>query len=228
MPDHEQIYQTEAARYDRLISRQPDLLQVVEAILPITGLDIIDLGAGTGRLTCVLAEKVGSILALDASEVMLKVAAEKLQLAGLYNWRTQAADHRAIPAENASADLIVSGWSICYIASSNLKDWQHNLGQVMEEIQRVIRPGGTAIIIETMGTGYETPHPPDFLLAYYSMLEHDFGFAYRWIRTDYAFVDHAEAEQLTRFFFGDELADQVVFNGIVALPECAGVWWRKF
>jgi hypothetical protein len=40
--------------------------------------------------------------------------------------------------------------------------------------------------------------------------------------------DHAEAEQLTRFFFGDELADQVAFNNIVALPECAGVWWRKF
>ncbi|RAP21073.1 hypothetical protein C2W64_03656 [Brevibacillus laterosporus] len=33
----------------------------------------------------------------------------------------------------------------------------------MSEIKRVLRPGGTAIIFETMGTGYETPHPPAFL-----------------------------------------------------------------
>jgi dihydroorotase len=33
-----------------------------------------------------------------------------------------------------------------------------------------------------------------------------------------------QAEQLTRFFFGDDLADKVAEQKLSHLPECAGVW----
>jgi hypothetical protein len=36
-----------------------------------------------------------------------------------------------------------------------------------------------------------------------------------------------EALELSRFFFGDELADRVERNRWVILPECTGVWWRN-
>ncbi len=35
--------------------------------------------------------------------------------------------------------------------------------EVLAEASRVLRDGGTIIIMETLGTGYETPCPPDFL-----------------------------------------------------------------
>jgi hypothetical protein len=98
----------------------------------------------------------------------------------------------------------------------------------MLEIQRVLRPGGTVIIFENFGTGAETPDPPDFLQAYYNALVQEYGFEHRWIRTDYQFADVEEAEQLTRFFFGNEIADKAVNKHGVHLPECAGVWWRVF
>ena len=41
-----------------------------------------------------------------------------------------------------------------------------------------------------------------------------------------AAVDEVAAEQLTRFFFGDEMADEVVRQNWVVLPECTGVWWK--
>ena len=34
-----------------------------------------------------------------------------------------------------------------------------------------------------------------------------------------------EAEELTRFFFGDELAARVVEKEWLILPECTGIWW---
>ena len=35
-----------------------------------------------------------------------------------------------------------------------------------------------------------------------------------------------EAADLTRFFFGDEMADDVLAKGDPIVPECTGIWWR--
>lgn len=227
MPDHDSIYKSEAETYDLLISKQPSLYDVIESIQPVEGLDILDLGAGSGRLTRVLAPTAKSILAIDASETMLQVTADKLQEAGLLNWATQVADHRKLPVHDNSCDLIVSGWSICYLGSSNIPNWKENIHQVMAEIRRVLRPGGSAIIFENFGTGSTVPNPPSFLRAYYDLLENEYGMSHTWIRTDYQFDSLEEAEQLSRFFFGDDLAQQVVREGWTQLPECAGVWWLR-
>jgi ubiquinone/menaquinone biosynthesis C-methylase UbiE len=228
MPNHDEIYRTEAEQYERLISTQPNLSEIVESIVSYADLDIIDLGAGTGRLSCVLAGKAKSILLLDQSEAMLKVAAQKLAAAHHTNWHIQKSDHRKIQAESQSADLVVSGWSLCYLASSPIQDWEQNLQLMQQEIKRVLRPGGTVIIFETMGTGAETPDPPDFLRQYYEQLEVRYGFSYQWIRTDYHFKSVIEAEQLTSFFFGENMAKKVTETYGMHLPECAGVWHRSF
>ncbi|GIO01588.1 class I SAM-dependent methyltransferase [Brevibacillus laterosporus] len=223
-PNHPDIYQNQVEKYERLISKQPSLYAVMNQIKPIENTDIIDLGAGSGRLATVLAKQAKSIVALDASEAMLQITAHKLKQAGLHNWRTQVADHRALPVANDSADLLVSGWSIGYLANSADPTWKHNIKQVMEEMKRVLRPGGTAIILETMGTGYETPHPPVFLQDYYRSLEQDYGFSFSWIRLDYHFKSVEEATDLTRFFFGEEVAEKVASQSLLQVPECAGIW----
>lgn len=227
MPNHEQIYKTQAEQYDLMISRQPSLLAVIEEITPIKGLDVIDLGAGSGRLTSVLAPHAKSILALDASAAMLEVNAQQLTHACLSNWKTSVADHRNIPADDNSADVIVAGWTVCYLTSSEVPNDELNLEKIILEMKRVLRPGGMIVIMETMGTGYETPHPPEFLTQYYSLLENKYGFSHKWIRLDYQFADLEEAERQARFFFGNELADRVVAEKLVTLPECAGVWWLE-
>jgi ubiquinone/menaquinone biosynthesis C-methylase UbiE len=225
MPDHFAIYEEEAERYHELIAKQPSVLDWIEEIRPIRGLDVVDLGAGSGRLTAVLADQANTIIALDAYEPMLHIAAERLGSAGHTNWSTQVADHRELPLEGHSADVIVSGWSICYLCSDELPDWETNIRQVMSEMKRVLRDNGTIIFFESMGTGFETPHPPSFLKKYYATLEHDYGFSHKWIRTDYEFDSAEQAEQLTRFFFSDELADRVARDKLLHLPECAGIWW---
>lgn len=227
MPDHSAIYEKEADRYHQLISKQPDLRVCIDELRPFSGLDIVDLGAGSGRLTAVLAEQAKSIIALDASESMLQITASRLSEAGYTNWTTKVADHRMLPLKDNSADLVVSGWSICYLGSDTDPDWEQNISKVMGEIKRVLRANGTVIIFETMGTGFETPATPDFLKPYYAALVKDYRFSHKWIRTDYQFDSAEQAEQLTRFFFGDDLADKVAEQKLIHLPECAGVWWLQ-
>ncbi|MGF7047853.1 ubiquinone/menaquinone biosynthesis C-methylase UbiE [Paenibacillus sp. DS2015] len=227
MPDHTSIYEKEAEKYHELISKQPILKDEIEAIRPFSGLDVVDMGAGTGRLSTVLATQAQSLIALDASEAMLQITANRLRTAGLNNWQTQVADHRKLPLANSSADLIISGWSISYLGGNHIPDWEHNIDTVIREMSRVVRSDGTLIIIETLGTGFEVPSPPDFLQPYYSALIHKYGFSHKWIRTDYEFDHIQQAEELTRFFFGDVLANRVVNEHRVHLPECAGIWWLQ-
>jgi hypothetical protein len=92
----------------------------------------------------------------------------------------------------------------------------------------VLRPRGSAIVIETLGTGHTTPFaPPLELERYYALLTQQFGFDRTWIRTDYEFPSLAEGERLLRLFFGEELATHFVSTGRRVLPECTGVWSRR-
>lgn len=50
-----------------------------------------------------------------------------------------------------------SGWSICYMVVWHKETWQAELGKALAEMKRVLRPGGTIIILETLGTGKDKP-----------------------------------------------------------------------
>jgi ubiquinone/menaquinone biosynthesis C-methylase UbiE len=229
VPDYQEIYQTQAGKYDLLVSRedyQKNILRALDQVRPLDGLDVIELGAGSGRLTCMLAPIVRAILALDVSQHMLDVAIAKLEKTGLQNWRVAVADNRSLPVADRIADVSIAGWSLGHSTSWHAQTWHDEIGQVLAHMKRGLRPGGTVIILETLGTGWETPHPPtDALAAYYEFLEEEHGFSSTWIRTDYRFTSPSEAEDLTRFFFGDELADGVASEHLAILPECTGIWW---
>jgi ubiquinone/menaquinone biosynthesis C-methylase UbiE len=233
MPDHfQEIYRTQAERYDRLVSREDfrgNILSALVEICPLADLEVVEFGAGTGRLTRLLALMVKHIQAYDISLQMLEVAKTTLELTGSTNWTLTVGDNRNLPAEANSADLTVAGWSFGHSQSWYPDTWRDEIGKALAEMSRILRPGGTTIIMETMGTGQRQPAPPhEGLAAYYAWLENDHGFSYKWIRTDYQFESVAEADELTRFFFGDELADRIVQEQLMILPECTGIWWRMY
>ncbi len=230
MDDERPVYNQGAEQYHRLVScedYQQHILPAINGIQPLTGLDVVELGAGTGRITRLLAPLARSIWAFDLSLHMLRKAAEVMNAGGWHNWNLGMADHRWLPVEPHSADLVIAGWSICYLVVWHPQSWQVELERAMAEMRRVLRPGGTILLLETLGTGFEAPHAPEKLDPYYTFLEQA-GFQMTWLRTDYRFSSASEAEELTRFFFGDELAQWVAARQTTILPECTGLWHLRY
>lgn len=223
------IYQTDADRYEALVSRedhQGNIIKALEEIVGPDGLDVLDLGAGTGRLTMMLAPRAKSIRAFDVSSEMLRVCRERLLASGLSNWEVDVADHRQLPVADHSVDLVVSGWSVAYLAVWNPETWRDELEKWLSEMKRVLRRNSFIVLFESLGTGNESPIKLEHLKGYYPWLD-EAGFQNKWIRTDYKFESIDEAEDLSRFFFGDELAEKIRQNDWGILPECTGVWWKK-
>ena len=228
MPDHDAIYRLEPARYEALVAREDykgNLWEAIKSIRSPTGLDVLELGAGTGRLTRLLAPHVRRLTAADISPAMLAENRRLLQRAALLEKvALVVADHRIAGDEALPVDLVIAGWSIAYeVCRPTLEE--ERLYFLLERWNRMLRADGTILIIETQGTGVEHPAPPERLEPYYLMLLMA-GFESTWIRTDYRFESLAEAEELTRFFFGDALADRVLEEQLTILPECTGLWWR--
>ena len=227
----EEIYTHHAHDYDQLVGREDqrgNLFAAIDEICPFAGLTVVDLGAGTGRVTRMMAVLAEKVIALDASAHMLATAHDMLDESGLDNWRLAVGLNEQLPLAERVADVVIEGWSFGHIMGWYGDDWQTIMDVTLAEAQRILKPNGTLILIETLGTGSKQPQPPTERLAMlYEYCQNTHGFEHRWVRTDYQFESIAEAEHLTRFFFGDELADRVVRERLTILPECTGNWWRR-
>ncbi len=230
MPTFEQIYAAHADDYDRLVDREDHRGNMIEAIRelhPLDGAEVVEMGAGTGRITRQLVPLIKHIRAFDASEHMLSVARKRMEMTGFTNWSLEVADNAALPVADASVDVSIAGWSFGHQTEWAEDRWRQTIGAGIDEMLRVLRPGGTAIILETLGTGSRQPAPPNEMLgAYYDWLEKERGFSSTWIRTDYQFESVEEGAELFRFFFGDGLAQLVIDGGSPIVPECTGLWYR--
>lgn len=230
MADHHEIYEQDADIYDNLVSHEDycgNLLKEIERLASLSKKDVVELGAGTGRITGLIAPKVNSIKAFDISRHMLDFAETKLKELNLNNWELAVADNRDIPLSNNCADIVISGWSIGYFASWKNADWKEDTKKAVGEMERMLKHNGSILIIETLGTGHKQPIEPMIELSeYYSYLENELGFSRSWIRTDYKFSSVKDAEKTVRSFFGDELGNYLRDNNTVILPECTGLWTK--
>jgi ubiquinone/menaquinone biosynthesis C-methylase UbiE len=229
MSHFQEIYQHRAEDYDRLVSRedyQGNILAALNRDGLLNGARVVEMGAGTGRLTRMAAPLAAQLLAFDSSAHMLAVAARTL--AGYPQVQVKVADNRALPVADGWADVVMAGWSFGHAVGWFPDKWQVEIGKALAEMQRVARPGGQLLIFETLGTGTDDCQPPTPELGdYYAWLETEHDFAREAIRTDFKFASLAEAEELIRFFFGDEMGDAVVARGEVIVPECTGLWRRE-
>jgi ubiquinone/menaquinone biosynthesis C-methylase UbiE len=228
MTEHKEIYRSEADKYQALVDRedyQSNLMPGLMAIHDFTDCVVLELGAGTGRLTSMFAPLARSILAMDVSTAMLHVTAGRLAATRKKNVHLAVADHRDLPVAAKRFDVVIAGWSFCYLATWNRKTWQAELERGIAEVNRVLRPGGKIILVETLGTGETMPNPPAHLKDYLGFLAKG-GFQQKWLRTDYRFKSRAEAQDLTQFFFGEEMVGRIEGGKELILPECTGIWWK--
>src|SRR5687767_6372945 len=153
MPDNKTVYAHHGNEYEALIAREDYQGNILTALQNITSLEkrvVLDLGAGTGRLASMLVPLVSRVHAFDIAPDMLRVCHEKLLESGFSNWQAYIADHRQLPVKDHSTDLIVSGWSVSYLAVWNPDSWRAELEKAFEEMKRVLKGGGTIVLFESL------------------------------------------------------------------------------
>jgi ubiquinone/menaquinone biosynthesis C-methylase UbiE len=225
------LYVDHADHYERLVTHedyQGNLMAALQRLHPLEGSEVVELGAGTGRITLQLLPRVWRLLAFDLTPSMLRIAQEKIMKSGRTNGLAPLADSRALPVPAACTDLAVEGWSLVQIAVWHASDWRAQLGRAIDEMLRVVRPGGTVALIETLGTGAAQPDPPEAFTLYYDYLERERGFRGDWVRTDYRFESREQAAEIIAPVFGEAVLEKLVQSerGVI-LPECSGLWWRR-
>ena len=230
MPDLKLIYQSEAEQYQALVGREDYKRNLLPAILAADTLedkDVIELGAGTGRVSRMILPLVKRLVISDISHHMLVYGRDRLAEMDYPNWSATLESHIALPFATNCADIVITGWSFCYAALDSGDDWRESLEQALAEVERVLRPEGKLIIIESLGTGHKYPVAPDVLVEYLKYLDLH-GFIPDWIRTDYRFEDEEEAVALTTFFFGEDPMPMWETPEGMVVPECTGIWWKTF
>lgn len=100
---------------------------------------ILELGAGTGRITCPLANDGHTLLALDLHKAMLAALRKRVRRDELSSSITVIeADMRSLPLPDASVGMAIAPFN----ALMHLYTWPDLLG-CFREVARVLVPGGT-------------------------------------------------------------------------------------
>jgi len=113
---------------------------------------ILDVGAGTGRLSLRLAERGAEVTALDVSEEMLNMLKQKVKKHTFSKGMTfVVADAESLPFPDNSFDIITAAFLIVHLK---------NLKHFFAESYRVLKPGGLLAI-----TNINQKSPPELKTA---------------------------------------------------------------
>ena len=148
----------EFLEYTRLFLIQPELKPLVRAWCGIRdGMKILDVGCGTGYFTRLLAEggENAAITGLDLEEPFIAYAKEQAEKQKL-DIRFLVGDALSLPFEDESFDLVTSHTFLTSVPDPE---------RAMDEMKRVLRPGGCVASVTTMSylpfMQYIGEYPPE-------------------------------------------------------------------
>ncbi len=152
----ELLYRLEPELYDRLVRAERIHPGVLEW-MPLHVDRIVEVAAGTGRLTLELVMRADEVVAIEPAEQLREILIQKLA----------GADHgdRAkvingffddLPVSDAHADLVVA-------CSALTPDPGHGGEAGLAEMERVCRPGGLVVIVWPNGISWLAAHGYEYV-----------------------------------------------------------------
>jgi SAM-dependent methyltransferase len=138
-----------AEEYERT---RPDYPAALLDVLPLgAGAEVLDLGAGTGKLTRVLAQRYPHVIAVEPLDGMRAILERVVPAA-----ESKAGSAEALPLADASVDAVFAGQAFHWFAND----------EAVAEIARVLRPGGVLGLVWNGPDESRTSPLPDEYIAY--------------------------------------------------------------
>lgn len=109
-------------------------------------MDIVDLGAGEGVLSQLLAKRARSVVCVDNSPQMVKVGTQLADEANLDNLRYCLGDIESVPLQSATCDLALFSQALHHAIHPQ---------NAVREAHRLVRPGGLICIIDLKKHAFE-------------------------------------------------------------------------
>ena len=106
-------------------------------LAPLHG-TVLELGFGSGLNLPHYPEAVDTVLAVDPATLGQRLARGRLEAANM-NVEFVGLDGQAVDVPDASADCALVTWTLCTIPDA---------GRALDEVERILRPGGTLHFIE--------------------------------------------------------------------------------
>ena len=112
---------------------------------------VLDIGCGHGllmigaakHLTTGKAIGVDPWVQIDQADNNAAATLRNAELEGVSEWvEVRNGDARDLPFDNASIDIVLSSWTLHFILEADERT------QALKEIERVLKPGGRAILID--------------------------------------------------------------------------------
>jgi SAM-dependent methyltransferase len=108
-------------------------------LLMVPEIDMVDLGAGEGVLSQLLARKARSVTCIDNSPAMVKVGSDLAREHGIENLSYQLGDIEAVPMPEASVDLALLSQALHHARKPET---------ALAEAFRILRPGGRLVVLD--------------------------------------------------------------------------------
>jgi tRNA (cmo5U34)-methyltransferase len=185
-----------AATWDEKPTRKALMRAVVDAIIHQVDLapqmKVLDYGCGTGLVSILLAQHVGSITAADSSEGMLEVLRRKLDQAGLKRIHAMRLDlERASPPDDRY-DLVVAVMVLHHIADTE---------GLLRKFHALLNPGGILCLADL------DAEPGLFHDAEAAATVHHFGFDRRELKQSLERAGFSDLQEVTAHTIRKPVAD---------------------
>jgi ubiquinone/menaquinone biosynthesis C-methylase UbiE len=145
MPTYLMEHPLEAERLE-LKTKREKILEELKLVPLRPGMDVLDVGCGTGAVTRILAERVspGRVLGLDLSEERLSVANELANQQGVSNVEYRRADVRDLDSQEKGFDLVYSRFLFQYLPKDTAME-------TLTSMKRLARSGGRVAVADIDG-----------------------------------------------------------------------------
>lgn len=189
------------------------------------GCDVLDVGCGSGYHLPGLAATADTVVGVEPHGPLVIRARERLSRLGIRNASVVQGGAQALPLQDASIDVAQARWAYFFGAGCE---------PGLAELERVIRPRGTAFVIDndatrsTFGAWFRRAWPTYDPLAVERFWRRQ-GWTAERVDMRWSHRSRDDLERVVRLEFTPQMADWILArHGGTEVDYAVNVWWRRF